>query len=121
MPDIVRAIMESGRVQFIRERKPESETTRTYGNVTIHIRHSHAAIPAHFQVSFNITVDHEEQGLAIQHVFELSQIVLNQNDAAPYREVEAQGARQLAPMLRGVADQIEKAVAEFDERAKPAD
>lgn len=121
MNKVVDAFIENGRIAFFKRVEETKTISETTGNVTIN-NIGRPAIPAHYEVAFTITADLQDGGIELRNVFQLSCIVLNENDGAQYRKVEDQSARQLAPILRAVADHIEKKVADFDsQRGKAKD
>lgn len=101
-------------IPVVEPRPASSRTTKTDHNVSVTI--NDAAIPgtpAHYEVTFMIGADLEHGELESHNTFHLSCVVPEQSDTAQYRSVEDQAARQLAPMLRALADKIEADLPNF--------
>src|SRR4051812_28930475 len=105
----------NGQVAFVTKVDPTPTTSETSGSVTIN-NIGRPGKPAHYEITFSISVDSLEGRVEGYNTFLWNEIVLDERDDVPYREVEAKAARQIAPMLRAVADQVEKEVAAFDAR-----
>jgi hypothetical protein len=107
----------SGSVTYNNEVKSEPEKRQTVGNVTT-VSGAIDGIPAHYQVSFFINAALKQNEIEFHNMFSLNCLVEEQSDHATYRSIEDRGARQLAPMLRSLADKIEAELPNFDEQAK---
>jgi hypothetical protein len=90
-------------------------TSKTTGNVTVNNMGSPGS-PAYFEVSFMLSADFEEGGMTRTNIFHWNVSVLDMNIKSSYRDVESEAARKIGPMLRQLADSIEKQVAEYDAR-----
>ena len=104
-----------GSVVYVRKIEGRPETIERDGSVTVH----NSAIPsrpAHYEVTFMLNSSFEHVGLPISNIFHWSCIVEEQSDRAPYRSVEDKAARQIAPMLRSLADKIEADLPNFDDQ-----
>jgi hypothetical protein len=112
----------NGSVRFFAEVEPTPTTSETHGNVTVN-NMGKPGSPARYEVTYMISSDFEMEGVEVNNVFHWTVALTGVHRDDPYAGIEAAGARQLAPMLRAVADQIEKEVAEFDAElaAKEAD
>ena len=95
-----------------------SSTTTTEDGTVISIVNDEIGSPAHFEASFSISAAFSQNGLDFRNFLAWACVVPNEQDDAQFFEVETQAARQIAPMLRALADQVEKQVAEVDERRK---
>lgn len=113
MPRISAVEFENGKVQFNPKRDAIGPTSEIDGEIAIH-NYGLPARPAHYQVSFVITFECEERGVRYRDMSHWTCMLLTDDDTLSYREVESRAARQLAPMLRAVADQVEEQVAAFD-------
>lgn len=106
-----------GAVTFHNEVKAKKATSKTTGNVTIN-NSAQPGSPAHFDVSFMLSCDLTEGGLDFTNIFHWSVMVVPEaGKPALYGEVEGEAARQLAPMLRAVANTIEAEVAKTDAKS----
>ena len=105
----------NGSVRFFAEVEPTPTTTETRDNITIN-NMGQPGTPARYEVTYMIATEFEMDGVEIRNTFHWDVALTGVNREDSYVGIEAAGARQLAPMLRAVADQIEKEVAEFDER-----
>ncbi|HZW15430.1 MAG TPA: hypothetical protein VFF66_04150 [Brevundimonas sp.] len=103
----------NGTVRYFSEVEPTPTTSKTTGNVTVN-NMGQPGLPAYYEVTYMLSCDFEASGVEITNHVHWTAALTGVGRDAPYGEVEAEGARQIAPMLRSVADQIEKLVAEFD-------
>ncbi len=110
MPEITDVSLNSGQIQFIKEEAPVPDNVQREGNVTIH-NQGRPGRPAYYDTSFLISMDYVEGGITGTNIFSLGTIVVNDQESAPYREVEDQAARALPQMLRDLADRLEKQIA----------
>lgn len=101
------------------EARPEKKKTIA-ANVNV-IEAAVDGSPAHYEATFILNGKFESaNGVSFSNVFHLTCIVPEENDLAQYRAVEDHAARQLAPMLRALADKIEADLPTFfEEEAKP--
>lgn len=90
------------------------------GNVTTH-NAAQPGSPAYFEVAFQIQGHVEEDGVSEFHIFNLTVPLIDKPADSSYSEIEAEAAKQLAPMLRLFADEIERQVAETDAPAEVVD
>ena len=110
-----------GSVTYFSEIKPRPETkeTKHHGNVTTNVINAAVdGIPAHYGVTFMLNSTFETEGIETQNVFHWNCVVVEPDDLARYRSVEDQGARQIAPMLRSLADQLESQLTDYSARLK---
>ncbi len=114
MSEIKRVNITNGSITYIAAEEPVPATTRVDGNVTIN-NAGQPGSPGHFETSFMISVQSEAQGKIVNNVFHWNDIVSIESDGSPYREIEDKAARNLAPMLRAVADQIDREIADYDQ------
>lgn len=107
---------EFGSVQYVSKIDPVPPSTRVEGNVTYNEIGSDG-FPAYFKATFMLTCETQlgDTDKVMRNIFHWTEAMVGLARETPYSEVEAQAARQLAPSLRAVADQIEKLVAEFDQ------
>lgn len=100
----------NGSITYMREIEPRPETRETsrHGNVTTNIiNQAIEGVPAHYEVTFMLNSTFETEGIQAHNVFHWNCVVVEKNERAPYRSIEDQAARQIAPMLRSLADRIE--------------
>lgn len=109
MPAVTEVELHSGQVQFRKEQAPTPPSSSRQGSVTVNVSGSPGSA-ARFDVSFMVWITCEEQGEDASSTFVLNTFVLSGDDRLPYREVEEQAARQLSPMLRSAADQIDQQI-----------
>ena len=103
-----------GSVTYVAEQPSIPDSSETTGNVTVNVfgREGRSACWA---VSYQISVDFENGGGPSLGLLGWEVRLPAEAPAdARYHEVEAEAARQIAPMLRAVADSIEKQVAESE-------
>lgn len=110
------ATIGNGSINYVKEYEGRPETKEQDGNVTI-INKAIPAIHAHYQASFMINSEFEIDQFKCSNIFHLNCIVAERNDHAPYRSVEDRAARQLAPMLRLLADKLEADLPNFSDQA----
>jgi hypothetical protein len=115
MADVTNAFLRNGNIRFVKQVNEIEPTTEKNGNVTTNYS-GQPGVPGHFETSFMIRIEMEENGIQFNNVFHWNDIVLSDKDAVPYRDIETIAARNLAPTLRAAADLIEQAVAEYDSR-----
>jgi len=106
-----------GSVTYRYEIEAVPPSSKTEGNVTINNSGS-PGCPAHYEVEPMITVDHDAGGVIFSNTFHWKVVVVGLPKNAPYSEIDAEAARQIAPMLRDAANLIEKQVADYDARTK---
>jgi hypothetical protein len=115
MPTLNEVQLTAGEITFSKEEKGRPATSETKDNVTI----NHVAIPgtpAHYEVTFMVSATFQEaEGLDFSNRFHLTCLVPEPSDRAQYRAVEDQAARQIAPMLRSLADKIEAHLPDFSQ------
>jgi len=109
-PALKEAVVTNGTIVFRRAVPSKAESTETthQNGVTVNV-HSQAVaeLPSHYEVVFAVNSMFEQDGIETANFFSLSTCILETSDHAPYREIEDKGARQIAPMLRALADTIE--------------
>lgn len=115
MPKITTVEFGNGEIRFVAKVDPVPASSKTTGNVTVN-NSAQPGSPAHYRTSFMLSTDLEEEGVIASNVFHWNSVVLNDDQNASYRAIEDQAVRQIAPLLRAVADEMDKAVAEFDAR-----
>ena len=106
-----------GTVGYISEEPAVPATTETKGNVTVNDMGSPGKA-AFWEVSNMFSCTFEAGDETFSNIFHLTTRIPGSTGATPYIELEAEAARQYAPMLRAIADSIEKQVAEFDAKQK---
>jgi hypothetical protein len=116
MPDLIDVAFGHGSVQLIPKVDAVPTTSKTTGNTTVNVVGSPEK-PGYFQTSFMLSCDFSEAGREFSNIFHWTVVTPLGDKSVSYTEVEADAARQLAPMLRAAADKVEQLVAEFD--AKP--
>ena len=117
MPKITSVEFGNGEIRFVGKVDPVPASSKTTGNVTVN-NSAQPGVPSHYLTNFMISAELEEKGLTARNVFQWNSVVLSDDQNAPYRAIEDQAVRQIAPLLRAVADEMDKAVAEFDAREK---
>lgn len=117
MVEIVDVSMGYGDISFTRKIEAVPGTSETTGNVTINNAGT-VGKPSHFDTSFMISADAKVGDVEFTNIFHWKVVVLADSVDVPYSEVEEQAARQISPMLRAVADNIDQQLAEYDEKKK---
>lgn len=107
----------SGQITFIPEVEPTPTTSETTGIVTVN-NMGKPGIPAHFFTSFLLTVQIEESGVIFDNVLNWCDIIPSDDPHSSYRHIEDKAVRKLAPALRAVADRIDKALDDWDQKEK---
>ena len=105
--------IQNGEVVFLQGQEARPATSETKGNVTI----NNAAVPGtpdRFEVTFALTNSFDDGGIQVSSLIRLNTVVLGKGKESPYSVVEAEGARKIAPMLREMADAVERLVAKYD-------
>lgn len=102
----------NGAIAYREAIAPTPASTVRKGSVTTH-NEARSGIPGHFSVVFKVTAERSTSGVSSPIDLHWSEIVVAADDA-PYRAIEAEAARRIAPALRAVAEQIEALVAEYD-------
>lgn len=113
MPELKLLTLNNGTIQYFSKIDAVPTTSEKAENVTVNIV-GREEVPAHFQTSFMISVEIEEGPLKTGNVFHWNDVVPVAEPDAPYRSIEDQAARRIAPMLRLLADQIEADIARVD-------
>jgi hypothetical protein len=111
--------MGNGSVTFRSEIEPTPETRETskQGSVVVNtINSATQGVPAYYEVSFMLNTTIEHDGVVASNIFHWTCLVSEKSDRAQYRSVEDQAARQIAPMLRSLADKIEASLPDFQEK-----
>ena len=86
-------------------------------NVTVNLINAEKpGRPAHYEVDFQLDCKLNEGPIGFGNHFYWKVVLLGLPPDAPYSTIEAQAARQIAPMLRHVAQRIEEAVLKYDEK-----
>ena len=111
---------ESGQIAYQGTIEPTPATSTTSGNVTV-TNTAQPGRPAHYDVSFTIHFETGDSPLQAATIFSVHLRLPGFGRDAPYGQVESLAARQVAPVLRAVADQIEQQVAEFDAKLPEID
>jgi hypothetical protein len=102
-----------GRLVYHSEIEAIPASVVTEGNVTTHTAET-LGRPHYFEATFQISGDVEHDGIAVFNVFSIDVPVVGRSGRSPYAEIESEAARQLAPILRLFAEEIEKQVAETE-------
>ncbi|MBZ9808141.1 hypothetical protein [Mesorhizobium sp. ESP-6-2] len=102
----------NGSVTYHRKIDPVPDTKEINENVTI-INKGSKGSPAYYEVTFMISSAIENDGLETRNTFHWNCLVAEADHNAAYRSVEDRGARLIAPMLRALADKIEKELPSF--------
>lgn len=89
-------------------------------DVTFH-NHAKPGRPAYYDVSFQVSATVEIEGVSEFTVFSVSIPVIGKSGNSSYKEVESEAARQLAPVLRLFAEDIERQVAASEDQTDVAD
>ena len=105
--------LQNGSATFNRGKEEILPSTSYSGNVTVN-QSGAPGIAPHFEVSFLIGAEVEAGGVLRSNYFSWACIVPAQTPDVSYRDVETDAARMLAPMLRSLADEIEKDVQRAD-------
>jgi hypothetical protein len=113
MTSVVNFEMGNGSITFHSEVPPQPETKEVNGNVTV-MNVAKAGVPAYYEVEFMICAHLECDGLNFSNIFHWKTLVPDISDLAEYRSVEDRAAKQVAPMLRALADRIESEQPNFD-------
>ena len=106
-----------GEIQYYSKVESVPETTETTGIVTI-TNPAIAEIPSHFVASFQIKFTAENQTLQISNALHFSLPIPSLDSDVSFLKIESEAARQIAPMLRFLADSVEAQMLEFDEKVK---
>jgi hypothetical protein len=93
---------------------PETPETHETGDDGVHIHTSSPAQEAYCEVQFMIDCSNKDLSNPISNIFHWTVRLAGDKADVPYSQVEAEAARLVAPMLRDVADRVEKQVTEFD-------
>lgn len=104
-----------GEVTFTKGIEAVPASTQVTGNVTINNSGS-PAVPEFYTVAHQLSCKANDPAGVLFNLLTLNSHVFGLGLNAPYAEVEAEGARKIAPMLRAFADQIEDMVRQFDEQ-----
>jgi hypothetical protein len=106
MSDLKEVKLGNGSIEFVPKFEGRPASTETTGNVTIN-NSEIKGIQAHYTVSSFINSTYETDGIEFSNMFHWNCVVLEPSDHAAYRSVEDRAVRQIAPMLRALADKIE--------------
>jgi hypothetical protein len=114
MQQLKSAAIAHGAVTYISAEPAVPDSSETKGKVTVNVV-GRAEKPAYWNVYYSIHASFEGGGgPALGTIGWDVRLPVQSAADAKYSEVEAEAARQIAPMLRAVADAIEKQVAEAD-------
>lgn len=102
-----------GEVRFFKKVEATPTTTRRNGNVTVK-NVGQPGSPAYFEVSYMIFCTIGERDHDYQNIIHCKVRVDEQDGMTPYFEIEDAAARQLAPMLREIADLVDAQVTAGD-------
>lgn len=100
-----------GDVVFTKAFEGRPRTEKREGNVTV-INEAIAGKPAYFEVSHMLNVEVDADGDTYHNIFHLKSRISGEDEDVSYKAIEALGFRNLAPMLRAIADRIEADEAE---------
>lgn len=117
MPKLKSVNFGFGTIGYVPEQPAMPATTETKGNVTVNNMGSPGQA-AFWEVTNMFSCIFEAEDETFSNIFHLTTRLPGTAGETPYIEIEAEAARQFAPMLRAVADSIEKQVAEFDAKQK---
>ena len=67
--------------------------------------------PSHFVVEFCLTFGLEIEKITTFDVLTLTAIVPNKLSGTPFDEIEREAAKQIAPLLRNLADEVDARIA----------
>lgn len=97
-----------GKVAYRHEVPPVPETSRVEGNVTIK-NVAQPGIPAYFQVDFRLDCEFDkDEPLGVSNSIFWTVNVTGLGPDASYKDIEAKASEQIVPMLRDVAEILEK-------------
>jgi hypothetical protein len=114
MHELKSASIGHGSVTYVPKEPAVPETSETQGHVTVNVA-GRPERDAYWTVMYTISARFEAgDGPALGAINWEVRLPTSEPAETRYYEVEAKAARQLAPMLRAVADSIEKQVAEYD-------
>lgn len=111
MPELNELSFGFGQVEFRSAIAEVPATSKTTGNVTVNNAGSPGGLE-HFATSFMLNARFAQDGIEFSNIFHWNSAVTGLARETPYSQVEDAAARQLAPMLRAVADRIEQLVAD---------
>jgi hypothetical protein len=114
MTKLTEAKLGFGSVRCIPAR-PEVPETREQLDDGTHIHMGSPAREAFCEVDFRIECSYGSEEEGFSNVVLWSVRLAGDKADLPFSEVEAEAARLIAPMLRDVADSVEKQVVDFDE------
>lgn len=106
-----------GGVRLIAKVDAIPKTTKIKGNVTTHNAGS-PEIPSYYEVNHFLSCKFGEGTSSFSNHFSLKVHLYDIQKGASYSKIEAEAARQLAPMLQAVSQEIEKMVSEYDQKEK---
>lgn len=89
----------NGSVRFFGQVEPTPTTSETHGNVTVN-NMGKPGSPARYEVTYMISCDFEMEGVQLNNTFHWDVALTGVHRDDPYAGIEAEGARQLPPMLR---------------------
>lgn len=115
MARLKEVIFGNGSITYVKKVDGRPESTEKNGNITVH-NSAIPGVPAHYQISFMINSEFEQDGVQFLNFFHLNYVVSEQSDRAEYRSIEDQAAKQLGPMLRALAEKIEADLPVFDQK-----
>lgn len=115
MVDLVEAYIQGGQVNFVRGNDPAPATSRVEGNVTYHTEAVKGS-PDKFEVNFWTSATFEEDDVQTGWFFQLPVHVTGFDRNQPFVDIESAAADKLVPMLRSIADAIEKQIGEYNAR-----
>ena len=113
MPKLVDAFIEHGEIAYVPEVPTVEPTSETTGNVTINNMGS-PGTPAHFVVTFSTNATFETSGVRSSLYLRPNVVVTGESKESAFEAIEGLAAKCLAPMLREIADKIERQVEEYE-------
>src|SRR4051794_18768802 len=116
MFEVKTASFGNGTVLYLKKVEGRAAETKTSveNNVTLNVHNAELReIPAHYEVSFQIAAKSDHDGIEVTNFFTVTTLVAEPSDQASYRGVEDRAARELAPILRAIADRIEAGLPSF--------
>lgn len=107
-----------GAVTYRNAEEGKPATSKATGSLTL-TTGPVEGVPEHFQVSFRVKYKIASGEMLISNDFYLLTTLTETPHTTPYIEVEHEAAKQLAPMLRLLADEIERQVAASEAQPEP--
>ena len=114
MQNLKSATLTFGSVLLIPDQPAQPDQSETRGNLTVNVV-GKPGKPPRWMATYTLNCEFESDAGRYTNVLGWTvQLPAENVHEARYFEVEAEGSRQIAPMLRAVANEIEKVVAQYD-------